>query len=116
MNIDLVLKKLEDNEITSEEALKELYPKQKQRKGKRAWFIKMAIVAPDEGKGANRLFKILFFFPFPIMFARMGIRFASRFIKNDGIDMAEISKMLKYGKHSCVQVDTKEAQIDIKII
>lgn len=116
MNIDLVLKKLQDNEISIDEAFKDLYPEPKKRIGKRATFIKLKLFVPEEGKGFNRLFKIIFFLPFPVIFARMGIRFASRFVKDKNIDMAEISNMLKYAKHSQVHVDTEEAQIDIKII
>lgn len=116
MNYDSVLKKLENNEISSTEALSELYPEPKTRPGKKAYFIKMKISVPEEGKGVNRLLKVLFFFPFPMIFARIGIRFANRFVKDQGIDMSEISKMLKYSKNTRINIDSADAQVDIKII
>ena len=116
MKYDLVLKKLENNEITSEEALEQLYPVKKQRMGKKAYFVKMKVVIPDEGKGLNRLLKVLFAIPFPMMFARMGLRIGGRFIKSDDIDISEITKMLKYSKNSVINVDSKDAQIEIKVI
>jgi hypothetical protein len=116
MKYDLVLKKLENNEISSEEALAELYPVKKQRMGKKAYFVKMKITVPEEGKGVNRLLKFLFLVPFPMIFARIGLRIGGRFIKDDDIDISEISKMLKYSKNTVINVDSKDAQIEIKVI
>ena len=116
MKYDLVLNKLENNEITSEEALKELYPIKKQRLGKKAYFVKMKIVVPDEGKGVNTFLRVLFAIPLPIIFARIGLRLGGRFIKDDDIDISEISKMLKYSKNTTVNIDSKDAQIEIKVI
>jgi len=116
MKYDLVLNKLENNEISAEEALKELYPVKKEKMGKKAYFVKMKIIVPDEGKGVNRLLRILFAIPFPIVFARIGLRIGQRFIKDDDIDISEISKMLKYSKNSVINVDSKDAQIEIKVI
>lgn len=116
MKYDIVLDKLENNEITPEEALKELYPEKKVRMGKKAYFIKMKIVIPEEGKGINTLLKILFALPFPMIFARMGLRIGGRFIKNDDFDISEISKMLKYSKNSVINIESDEAQIQIKVI
>jgi hypothetical protein len=116
MKYDLVLNKLENNEISPEEALKELYPEKKVRMGKKAYFVKMKIHVPEEGKGVNTFLKILFAIPFPIIFARIGLRLGSRFIKDDNVDISEISKMLKYSKNSVINVDSKDAQIQIKVI
>ena len=116
MKNDLVLKKLENNEITSEEAYKELYPEKKQRMGKKAYFVKMNITIPEEGKGINTFLKILFAIPFPIIFARMGLRIGGRFIKDEDFDVSEVSKMLKYSKNTVVNIDSKDAQIEIKVI
>lgn len=116
MKYDLVLKKLENNEITPEEALKELYPVKKVRMGKKAYFVKMKIVVPEEGKGVNTFLKILFAIPFPILFARIGLRIGRKFIKDDNIDLAEISKILKYSKNTIINVDSEDAQIEIKVI
>ena len=116
MKNDLILKKLENNEITSEEALKELYPVKKQRMGKKAYFVKMKIVVPDEGKGVNNLLKVLFAIPFPIILARIGLRIGGRFIKDDNFDISEISKMLRYSKNTVINIDSKDAQIQIEVI
>ncbi|MBN2604395.1 MAG: hypothetical protein JXR62_01070 [Bacilli bacterium] len=116
MNYDSVLKKLENNEISCEEALSEIYPEPKTRPGKRAYFIKMKVVVPEEGKGVNRLLKFLFLIPFPMIFARLGLRLAKRFVKDDNIDITEISKMLKYSKNTKIDIDSKDAQVKISII
>ncbi len=116
MKYDLVLKKLENNEISSEEALAELYPVKKERIGKKAYFVKMKINVPEEGKGINTFLKILFAIPFPMIFARIGLRIGGRFIKDDDFDVSEISKMLKYSKNTIINVDSKDAQIEIKVI
>ena len=116
MNYDVVLKKLENNEISSEDALKELYPVKKQKMGKRAFFVKMKVTIPDEGKGLNTFLKVLFAIPIPIIFATMGLRFGGRFIKDDNIEVSEIIKMLKYSKHSVIDIDAKDAQIQIKVL
>ena len=76
----------------------------------------MKIHVPEEGKGVNTFLKILFAIPFPMIFARIGLRFGQRFIKDDDIDISEISKMLKYSKNSIINVDSKDAQIEIKVI
>lgn len=116
MKYDLVLKKLENNEITSKEALKQLYPVKKQRSGKKAYFVKMKIVIPEAGKGLNRFLRVLFSIPFPIIFATMGLRIGGRFIKTDDFDISEISKMLKYSKNTVINIDTEDAQIEIKVV
>jgi hypothetical protein len=116
MNYNSVLKKLENNEISSTEALSELYPEPKTRPGKRAFFVKMKIYVPEEGKGVNRLLKFLFLIPFPMIFARMGLRFANRFIKDEDLDLSEISKLLKYSRNTRIDIDSKDAQVNIKVI
>ena len=118
MNYLEVLNKLESNDITPTLAYKKLYKEKKPKIGKRAFFIKMRIQVPDEGKKLNTFLKILFAIPFPMMFARMGLRIGSRFAKIDDIDIdiKEISRMLKYSKNTSISVDTDDAQVDIRII
>ena len=111
-----VLEKIEKNELTAYQALDQLYPVKKIKPGKRAFFIKMSLKVPEEGKGLNTFFRILFAIPIPIMFARMGLRFASRFVKLEELDMKEISRLLKYSKNTQISVESKEALIDIKIM
>ncbi len=116
MKYDLVLNKLKNNEITTEEALKKLYPVKKQRIGKKAYFVKMKIVVPEEGKGVNTLLRVLFAIPFPMIFARIGLRIGGRFIKNDDFDISEISKLLKYSRNTVINVESKDTHIEIKVI
>lgn len=116
MKYDRVLDKLENNEISSKEALEQLYPMKPSKIGKRAFLVKMKIVVPDEGKGVNTFLRILFAIPFPIIFARIGLRFANRFVKENDVDLNEIGKLLKYSKNTKVQIDAKDALIEIKVV
>lgn len=120
MNTLQVLEKLESNEITPELAYQELYKKEdKIKPGRRAFFIKMKIRIPDE-PGVTNFLRILFMLPIPIIFARLGLRFASRFAKMEenevDIDLKELSKLLKYSKNTRINVDTNDALVDIKFI
>ena len=117
MNYQKVLNKLENNELTPELAYKELYPEPKKKYGKRAFFIKMRIHIPDESKKLNTFLRILFAIPIPMIFARMGLRLANRYADvGDEVDLVEISKLLKYSKHTRINVDTDDAKVDIKIM
>ena len=118
MNYTEVLEKLENNEITPELAYKQLYKEKKIKPGKRAFFIKLRVHVPEEGKGVNRFLKILFLIPLPMVFARMGLRIANRFAKldEDGIDLKEISRLMKYSRNTRINIDTDDAKVDIKIM
>ena len=119
MNYEKVLKKIENNELTAQEALNQFYPEKTHKPGKRASFIKMDIKIPDEGKGLNTFLRILFAIPIPMIFARLGLRLGSRFIPDKGdvdLDFAEIGKLLKYSKNTKIEVDSHDAQINIRII
>lgn len=117
MKYDNVLKKIENGEINANEAYKELYPIKKMKPGKRATFVKMNMTIPEEGKGINTFLKLLFLIPFPLIFARIGLRFAGRFAKfDDDIDISEISHLLKYSKNTKIDIDTDDAKVQIKII
>jgi hypothetical protein len=118
MNYQTVLDKVENNELTPELAYKELYPEPKNKKiGKRAFFIKLKIRVPEEGRGVNTFLRILFALPIPMIFARMGLRIAERYTDLDGdIDLKEISRLMKYSKHTRINVDTDDAKVDIKIM
>lgn len=115
-----ILKKLENNEITAEEALKTLYPVKHEKPGRRASIVKMSFKVPEEGKALNTFFKILFAIPIPIIFARLGLRLAgrlaNRFTKIQNFDFKEISKLLKYSKDTRILVESDEILIDIKVM
>lgn len=116
MKYKKVLQQIEDGDITSQEGMKLLYPEPKQKIGKRAHLIKMNIHVPEEGKGINTFLRILFAIPIPMIFARIGLRFAGRFVKDEDIDLKEIGKLLKYSRNTRVHVDSKDAQVDIRIM
>jgi hypothetical protein len=121
MNYKSTLEKIENGELTSQEALNMLYPEKKQKKskpGKRATFIKLKIHVPDEGQGVNTFLRILFALPIPLVFARLGLKLGKRFAKDvgDEVDFDEIARLIKYSKNTRVQVDAKDAQVDIRIM
>lgn len=116
MNQLSVLEKIENNELTAFEGLNELYPEKKSKGGKRAFFIKLRINVPEEGKGLNRFLRVLFAIPIPMMFARMGLRFANRFVNIPEVDIKEISRLLKYSKNTRISVESGDTVVDIKIM
>ena len=119
MNYEETLQKLQNEELTVDQAFTELYPIKKKKfvkPGKRAHFIKLRINVPEEGKKLNTFLRILFAIPIPMIFARIGLRFAGRFANVEEVDFSEISKLLKYSRNTKVQVDSKDAKIDIKIM
>ena len=119
MKYDKVLRQIENQELTSQEAYNLLYPEvptKKVKPGKRAHFIKMRITIPEEGKGLNTFLRILFAIPIPMIFARMGLRFANRFVDEQDVDLKELSHLLKYSRNTRVNVDTDDAKVDIHIM
>jgi hypothetical protein len=120
MNYLDVLEKLEKDEISVLEAEKLLERKSKIKPGKRAHFVKMKLHVPDEGKNINLLFKILFMIPIPVIIATMGLRLGKRFIPDMGddvnLDVNDIIRLIKYSKNTRINVESKDAHIDIKII
>jgi hypothetical protein len=111
-----VLEQIQKGELTSQEAFDLLYPTRKTKPGKRAHFIKMSIHVPEEGKGVNTFLKILFALPIPIIFARIGLRLGKRFVDEPNVDFSEISQLLKYSRNTRVDIDTDDAQVNIRII
>ncbi|MFK5883413.1 MAG: hypothetical protein QM489_03625 [Candidatus Izemoplasma sp.] len=118
MKYENTLKKLEENELTVQETYDLLFNAnvKKVKPGKRANFIKLRLNVPEEGKGINRLLKIIFLIPFPMFLATLGLRIGRRFIKDDSIDLKTLIRFIKYSRGTSVQIDSKDAQIDIKII
>jgi hypothetical protein len=69
-----VLLKLSHNEMTRREAYRTLYPSRHIPLRRRAHFVKIRIVIPEE-KGVSRFLAFLLFFPVPLMFARLALKF-----------------------------------------
>ncbi len=120
LNYNSVLRKIESGELDPDKAYDLLYTPSIKEGGKRAFFIKMSIKVPEEGKGVNTFLKILFMIPIPLIFARIALRFLRSKVEDSmkdvdfGID--DIIELIKYSKHTRVQIDSDEAQIDIKVI
>ena len=116
-----ILKDIEDGKITAQEGLDKLYPKKKVKYGKRASFIKLKVQVPEEGKGVNTFLRILFALPIPMIFARLGLRLGKRFTPKevqdlDQVDFDQISQALKYSKGTMINVESDDANVDIRII
>jgi hypothetical protein len=120
MSYKPVLRKLERGEIDANAAYKEMFEPSIKEGGKRAFFVKMKVQVPEEGRGVNTFLKILFMIPIPLIFARLAIRLFGRKINEslDGVDfeVKDILDMIKYSRNTRIHIDSNEAQVDIKII
>lgn len=65
-----VLNQLNENELSSNEAYKLLYSTQKERKARKATFIKIRVRVP-ESKGATIFLSILLFLPVPLFLVKL---------------------------------------------
>lgn len=70
MEKNQVLDKLKNKELTSKQAYKALYQEEKIRKPKKAHFVKMKVVVPDE-KGVSLFLAILFLLPVPMFIIKL---------------------------------------------
>ena len=111
-----VLHKIENNELTAAEGYDLLYPFKKQKIGKRASFVKLKVRVLNEGRGVNNLLRVLFILPIPILFARIILRFSTRFIKSDDVDLKKMVHLIKYSKNTRVSVESDDAIINIEVI
>ena len=68
-----VLNQLEQKQIHPKKAYKLLYKKVKERRPKRAHFVKMSVRIPDE-KGVNALLRVLLFLPIPLWIVKLILR------------------------------------------
>ena len=120
MNYSPILKQLENGKIDAQKAYESLYVPTIKEGGKRAFFVKMRIEVPEEGKGVNTFLRILFMIPIPLILARLGLRIFHRKIdhslKDVDFDVKDIIELIKYSRHTKIQVESDDAKIDIKII
>lgn len=68
-----VLNQLSKNEIDIKKAYNLLYPKIKEKKAKKAHFVKLSVNIPDSA-AANTFIKILFLLPIPIWLVKLIVR------------------------------------------
>ena len=106
------LARLQTNKISTEAAYKELYKKKRRKMQftRKAHFIKFKIKVPGD-KAANRLLKVLFFFPFPIFIVRFILMFVKEEKYKDNIllEKAEILKLIT-SKGINIDVNTKSGE------
>ncbi len=65
-----VLTQLENGDVKLGDAYNMLYPKMKERKARKAHFVKVSVRIPEE-RGVNVLLKILLALPIPIVLIKM---------------------------------------------
>ena len=101
------LTRLQDNKITPEKAYNEIYKNEKQ-KGigffRRANFVKLRITVPSETKGVNRLLRVLFFMPFPIIFLRVILGFIKFDEYSDDMPFTK-TEMIRLIRHRGIKVE-----------
>ena len=83
-------------DLRPKEAYRMLYPDNKPKRLRRAWFIKLRINIPKE-KGVNRFLAVLFFLPFPIFLAKLALRFVKNdSLKDSGLTTKDIMNIISY--------------------
>lgn len=82
-----VLNQLNQKEISKRQAYKLLYGKTKERKPRRASFVKLSIRVPDE-KWLSVLLTILFILPIPIFVFKLFIKGNRRLEISDQVDIS----------------------------
>lgn len=68
-----VFNQLERKKIHPKKAYRLLYKNQKNRKPRRAHFVKLSVTIPDE-KGVNAFLKVLLFLPIPLWIVKLILR------------------------------------------
>jgi len=76
------LLKLSSGQLSKKKAYRELYAKSKNTRFRKAHFIKIRIIIPDE-VGVSRFLAFLFLLPFPICFAKMILRRMKNTVSNE---------------------------------
>ena len=107
MTKDEVFTQLNQNEIITKQAYQLLYPKQKQRKPRRASFVKMSIRVPDE-KGVNIFLSILFLLPIPIFIIKWVVKKRANIQIGDQMNMSP-KELIDLISMRGVRVDIKTA-------
>lgn len=133
--IDPILESVYNGTLTPEDALLEIDTTPTLAKGKlkRAHFIKLDMTLPNESKRLNIFLKTLFSIPIPMFFMKFALKFASKkgasavneHVDDDEAkskaldsvnDLEQYYDIIKYAKHSKIDVITDDAIIHIKIL
>ncbi|GEM_PF-578111 len=125
-----MLTTLHNGEITAMEAYESLYRSKppvpfEKKHLKRAHFIKMRIHLPKESRRLNLFLKTLFAFPLPISIANLFLRLSMRndkrrrkfqkHFEDTAIDTEHLPKMLRYARHTRIDIESDDARIRISI-
>jgi hypothetical protein len=93
-----MLSRVANKEISPRKAYREMYPKQKTHRPRRAHFVKMAI-RTNESRGVDILLSILFFLPVPMFIVRFAIRrMKQNMTITDGVDVSpeDLARLVGY--------------------
>ncbi len=124
MEKEQLLQSLYDGEVDAQSVYKTMYPQTFNQRGlKRAHFAKLRINAKDEGFWPNLLLRLLFILPFPVVFGRLILRVLKKKIDqtldqhSNGSDLnyEMIYGLLKYSKGVRIDIQTDDADINIKV-
>ncbi|MBU1141991.1 MAG: hypothetical protein KKG64_05650 [Firmicutes bacterium] len=105
-----VLNQLDNQEIKSDEAYRLLYSTTKERKPRRAGFVKIRIKIP-ESKGATIFLSILLFVPIPLFLVKLFIPRRFKQIDENVSDKIPISpqELIKLSSLKGVKIDVKSS-------
>ncbi len=110
-----ILLKIQNGEYTAKQAYKELFG-EKITLGKRAHFVKLKVYVKDEGRGLNMLLKVIFALPIPIVLVKIILKLVSKHANTNNVDIDMIGKMLKYAKHSKLELEAEDAIVKVRVI
>ncbi|MFW5895012.1 MAG: hypothetical protein ACOCU0_03685 [Bacillota bacterium] len=116
-----VLKQLHDGDINAYQAYSLLEAKRhRPLKAKRARFIKLHVNPEDESRKVRILLSLLFALPLPLFIARWAL---DRGLKDkvddqtgETLNVEEFKSLLKYAKGTTIDVFSKDATVNIKIL
>ena len=116
------LQALYDGQKNIEEVYNSLVPQVNTHSLKRARYVKMRIILPEESTGLNIFLKMLFGLPLPMSIARFILRKAMakashpKLHKEElGLDFHDLDQLIKYSRGTTISIDSKDAKIRIKI-
>ncbi len=114
MNEHEVLTSLHEGKLSAQTAYETLFP-HAQQKLKKARFIRLKMVLPNEAPALNLLLRALFIFPLPIRLALFALRFVDEKHFQDAFDKATLKKMIKYAANTRVTIQSEDALIRISV-
>lgn len=116
-----VLKQLHEGDINAFQAYSLLESRgRKLSKPKRARFVKLSVNPEEESRKVRLLLFFLFALPLPLFIARWAL---DRGLKDkidedtgDAVDIESFKSLLRYAKGTTIDVDSKDAKVNVKIL